>query len=70
MDRRQFGKLVVGAGAATAAASEGSDALAQSQGAQSGTQSVMQRIKLPSPSRAPRGFQTANMRAGKTRLRA
>jgi Xaa-Pro dipeptidase len=50
MDRRQFGKLVVGAGAATAAASEGSDALAQSQGAQSGTQSVMQRIKLPSPS--------------------
>jgi Xaa-Pro dipeptidase len=50
MDRRQFGKLVVGAGAATAAASEGSDALAQSQGAQSGTQSAMQRIKLPSPS--------------------
>jgi Xaa-Pro aminopeptidase len=46
MDRRQFGKLVVGAGAASTAAAEGTAALAQGQGAQS----VMQRIKVPSPS--------------------
>jgi Xaa-Pro dipeptidase len=46
MDRRQFGKLVVGASAVSATASEGTDALAQGQGAQS----AMQRIKVPSPS--------------------